>query len=276
MRLADPLLQSWLAEDAPFGDLTTSSLGIGAAPGRMRFAARSAMVLALATEAARLLELAGAKVEVSAGDGSHLAAGDDILHAKGDAGALLLGWKVAQTLLEMASGIASAAAAIVAAAHAVNPAITVACTRKSFPGTRAVAVKAIRAGGAVPHRLGLSETVLVFAEHLAFTGHRPLSGVIAELKRHCPEKKIVMEVANLEAAVKAAEAGVDVLQLEKFSPELVGETAHALSGWTGVLAAAGGVNAGNAAAYAHAGAGVLVTSSPYWAPPRDVAVTITG
>ncbi|WP_249208780.1 ModD protein [Magnetospirillum sulfuroxidans] len=275
MRLADSVLQTWLAEDAPFGDLTTTSLAIGSVAGRMRFAARSAMVLALGAEAARLLELAGAKVEVIAGDGSHLAAGDDILLAKGDAGALLLGWKVAQTLLEMASGIASAAAALVAAAHAVNPNITVACTRKSFPGTRAVAVKAILAGGAVPHRLGLSETVLVFAEHLAFTGHRPLSGVIAELKRRCPEKKVVMEVADLQAALKAAEAGADVLQLEKFSPEQVAETAHALSDWGGTLAAAGGVNAGNAAAYARAGAGVLVTSSPYWAAPKDVAVTIS-
>lgn len=274
MRLADSVLQSWLSEDAPFGDLTTQSLGIGTAPGQMRFTARNAMVLALAPEAARLLELAGAKVEMLAGDGSHLAAGDIILTAKGSAQALLLGWKVAQTLLEMASGMASAAAAIVAAAHAVDSRITVACTRKSFPGTRAVAVKAIIAGGAVPHRLGLSETVLVFAEHLAFTGHRPLSGLVAELKQRCPEKKIVMEVADVDAALNAARAGVDVLQLEKFTPSQVAETAHALADWPGTLAAAGGVNAANAGDYARAGARVLVTSAPYWAPPKDVAVKI--
>ncbi|CDK97393.1 Putative molybdenum utilization protein ModD [Magnetospirillum gryphiswaldense MSR-1 v2] len=274
MRLADSVLQSWLSEDAPFGDLTTQSLGIGTAPGHMSFAARNAMVLALAPEAARLLELAGAKVEMLAGDGSHLAAGDIILTATGRAQALLLGWKVAQTLLEMASGMASSAAAIVAAAHAVDSRITVACTRKSFPGTRAVAVKAIIAGGAVPHRLGLSETVLVFAEHLTFTGHRPLSGVVAELKQRCPEKKIVMEVADLDTALSAAQAGVDVLQLEKFTPPQVAEAAHALADWPGTLAAAGGVNAANAADYARAGARVLVTSAPYWAPPKDVAVKI--
>ncbi|AVM74510.1 ModD protein [Magnetospirillum gryphiswaldense] len=274
MRLADSVLQSWLSEDAPFGDLTTQSLGIGTAPGHMSFAARNAMVLALAPEAARLLELAGAKVEMLAGDGSHLAAGDIILTATGRAQALLLGWKVAQTLLEMASGMASSAAAIVAAAHAVDSRITVACTRKSFPGTRAVAVKAIIAGGAVPHRLGLSETVLVFAEHLAFTGHRPLSGVVAELKQRCPEKKIVMEVADLDTALSAAQAGVDVLQLEKFTPSQVAEAAHALADWPGTLAAAGGVNAANASDYVRAGARVLVTSAPYWAPPKDVAVKI--
>jgi molybdenum transport protein len=41
-----------------------------------------------------------------------------------------------------------------------------------------------------------------------------------------------------------------------------------------LIAAAGGVNAGNAEDFARAGAGVLVTSSPYFAPPRDVAVTL--
>ena len=39
-----------------------------------------------------------------------------------------------------------------------------------------------------------------------------------------------------------------------------------------LLAAAGGIHAGNAGAYAEAGADLLVTSSPYWAPPRDVQV----
>ena len=105
MRLPDSTLQAWLSEDVPFGDLTTQSLGIGDEPGHMRFAARNSMVLALAPEAARILELAGASVRLEAQDGSHLAAGDTILTAKGPAASLLAGWKVAQTLLEMAPGV---------------------------------------------------------------------------------------------------------------------------------------------------------------------------
>jgi len=41
-----------------------------------------------------------------------------------------------------------------------------------------------------------------------------------------------------------------------------------------VVAVAGGVNSGNASAYAQAGADVLVTSSPCLAKPRDVQVRI--
>lgn len=42
-----------------------------------------------------------------------------------------------------------------------------------------------------------------------------------------------------------------------------------------LVAAAGGINASNAGAYAAAGADLLVTSSPYYAPPRDVKVSIS-
>ena len=41
-----------------------------------------------------------------------------------------------------------------------------------------------------------------------------------------------------------------------------------------VVAAAGGINAGNVAAYAEAGADIVVTSSPYLAKPCDVQVHI--
>ncbi len=38
---------------------------------------------------------------------------------------------------------------------------------------------------------------------------------------------------------------------------------------------AGGTNSANAEDYARAGADILVTSAPYFSPPRDVAVTLT-
>ena len=40
------------------------------------------------------------------------------------------------------------------------------------------------------------------------------------------------------------------------------------------LAATGGITLANAPAYAQAGADLLVTSAPYFAAPRDVAVTL--
>ncbi len=272
MLIPDHDLDRFLAEDVPYGDLTTRSLGLDGRRAAIHFRAGAAMTVCCPEEAARLLARLGCTLADAVASGAALAPGDTILSATGPAQAVLAGWKVTQTLMEYASGIATAAARIVAAARAVDPAVVVACTRKSFPGTKAVAVKAILAGGATPHRLGLSDTLLLFPEHRAFFGDDAFEAAVARLRRSCPEKKVVVEVASVAEAEAAAGAGADVIQLEKFTPADVAAAARLLPGV--VLAAAGGVNAANAAAYVAAGARVLVTSAPYSAPPLDVKVAI--
>lgn len=276
MIITDAELDRFLAEDVPYGDLTTDALGIGDAPGRMVFRARQAMVVSSTEEAARLIGRTGAAVCEVLPSGRRAEPGETLLVAEGGAGALLASWKVAQTLVEAASGMATGARALVDAARAIRPDVVVACTRKAFPGTRAVAVKAIQSGGAVPHRLGLSETVLVFPEHRAFLT-APFAVTLAKLQAVCPEKKLVVEVNTVDQAEEAALAGAHVVQLEKFSPGDVAKVVARLAEMTPMVrvAAAGGVIAANAADYARAGAHVLVTSSPYLAPPMDVAVTIS-
>ena len=199
--LNDIVLEAFLHDDAPFGDLTTHVLGIGAEPGQITFAARDHMVVACSEEAMRLLELAGARVSAAVASGSELAPGAPILAATGTAGALHRAWKVAQTLVEYASGIATAARRIVEAARMGRPDIAVACTRKNMPGAKSLSIKSILAGGATPHRLGLSETILIFAEHRAFVGGQTASAIIAQARRGAPEKKIVVEVSALNEAV---------------------------------------------------------------------------
>ncbi|RAP42118.1 ModD protein [Rhodovulum viride] len=272
--LDDATLLGLLKEDAPYGDLTTRSLGLGASGAKLTMRARGPMTVCGSEEAARIFALLGARAEIAAPSGTPVAAGTLLAEATGPAEALFLGWKVAQTLTEWASGVASATAALVGAARAVTPGIGIACTRKAVPGTRALSLKAVVAGGAEIHRTGLSDTVLLFPEHRAFGGPDALAAQIARLRAACPERRVVVEVKTLTEAEAAAEAGADVLQLEKFTPEEAEAAARALAGWTGCLAAAGGITAANAAAYAASGMQVLVTSSPYYAKPADVSVAI--
>lgn len=267
--LSDASLAALLEGDVPSGDLTTDSLGIGAHPARLGFFARDAMTVCGTEEAARLFLLSGAAPRVLVSSGRVVEAGAALLEVEGTAGALHRGWKTAQTLVEWASGVATATSAIVRAADG----LPVACTRKSAPGTKALAAKAVRAGGAVMHRLGLSETLLVFAEHRLFLSEAP-PATVERLHRTQPEKRVVVEVSTVEEGLLWARAGADVLQLERFSLPDVATLRVALGyGPRPRLAVAGGVRADNAAAYVAAGADVLVTSAPYNAPPRDVRVT---
>lgn len=274
--LPDAVLAEFLADDVRLGDLTTHLLGIGQRPALMTFAAREPLVLAGAEEAGRIIAMAGATVELHESSGAALSPGAAILTASGQAAALHRSWKVAQTLVEIASGIATAARRMVEAAQAVRPGIVVACTRKTMPGAKLLSLKAIMAGGASPHRLGLSETILVFEEHRCFLADATPAQVVDRLRSGCPEKKIVVEVSSPAAAVLWATARADVIQAEKFFPAEIAATAEQFrrGGLAALLAAAGGVNVSNAADYARAGADILVTSAPYAAKPLDVQVRL--
>ena len=127
------------------------------------------------------------------------------------------------------------------------------------------------------HRLGLSETLLLFPEHRAFfSADADWCAAVDALGRDLPEKKRVVEVTDAAAALAMARRGVEVLQLERFSPSDVAALRKQLraAGLSPLLAPAGGVTAANAVAYAQAGADLLVSSAPYSAPPTDVKVTL--
>ncbi len=272
LALSDESLVRLLDEDVPYGDLTTEHLGIGGRPARLTFAARADMTVCGTEEAARLFELAGARATVIAPSGTRADGG--LLEAEGGTEALHRAWKVAQVLVELYSGIASASAEILRALRDAGHATPLACTRKHFPGTKAMAVKAVQCGGAYMHRLGLSESLLLFHEHRLFLDEAPAASV-ARLRAALPERKLVVEVGDPEEAWTWAEAGAAVLQLERFDPGQVAALAARLAQGQQrpLLAVAGGVRADNAVAYAAAGADLLVSSAPYTARPRDVKVS---
>ncbi|NTV95784.1 MAG: ModD protein [Thiobacillus sp.] len=272
--LPDEALARLLTEDAPYGDLTTDQLGIGDRPAALTFTARAAMTVCGSEEAARLFELAGARAKVVAPSGT--ATDGTLLSAEGSAAALHRAWKTAQVLVELYSGIAGGVAAIVESLRDAGFDTPLACTRKHFPGTKAMAIKAVRCGGAAMHRLGLSETLLLFHEHRLFLDETPAATVV-RLRTRQPERNLVVEVSDEAEALAWAEAGAPVLQLERFDPERVRRLKSVLAakGLAPLLAIAGGVKVGNAVAYAGAGAGLLVSSAPYHAGPKDVKVTFS-
>lgn len=277
MRIPDGELERWLEEDVPYLDLTTHLLGIGARPGRIRCLLRHEGTAACTEEAARLFEMAGATARAAVPSGRAVEAGALLVEGEGTAEALHRGWKAAQNLLEYTCGIAGETRKLREAAEAVAPGIPVLTTRKTPPGMKRAAVKAVLAGGGALHRLGISETVLVFDEHMAFCGG--LEGfvrMLGGLEKKALEKPIVAECHDEASAFLLAEAGVKLLQVDKMASERLGEmmaTMRIRFPSVRVLAA-GGINAANAGAYAAAGVHGLVTSAPYHAKAADVKVEL--
>jgi molybdenum transport protein len=267
-------LTSLLLEDAPFGDLTTASLGFGKQPAEIHFTARDPMIACGIEEAVGLFESAGAdSVTQRAISGERADPGRGLLSASGPAYALFLAWKVAQSLIESLSGVTTSTQRLVDQAQGV----TVACTRKHLPGTKKLMVKAILAGGGIMHRMGLSESIMVTAEHRQFIQKAPDHTYLNPIRDQQPEKKTIVEVDTVDHALSLIEYGCDVIQLEKLSPEEVETVVAAANACPAatkpVIAAAGGINSDNVAAYATTGVDLLITSAPYFAKPRDVQVS---
>lgn len=273
--LPDSVLEQLMQDDSPFGDATSWGLGIGEEPGRIIFRAKHAQTVCCTEEAARMAVLRGLSVDGSIeASGTTVEPGRVLLCLTGRAVDLQSVWKPAQTLMEYSAGIASATLDLVAAARRGNPHIVIACSRKHMPGAKAICVKAILVGGAVPHRLGLSESLVILAQHRTFLRGETLDKTIDRLHRDWPERRVVIEVKGEADAIACINAGADVIQLDRCSPQVIEKVAQYAEGRPVKIAAIGGISISNAETYARAGAHILITSAQYSAKPKDVAVIL--
>lgn len=282
LAIPDDTLDRWIREDVPVLDLTTHTLALRGIPGRMTFSTREDIVVCGTEEVARILQKLGASAAPGFHpSGSALSAGDDLITATGPVEALHAAWKVCANILEHASGIATRTRRLVDIARTSAPPgrhVSVAVTRKGFPGTRELAIKAVLAGGGMPHRLGLSETLLVFGQHRAFLQPESVfEQQIPHFRALACEKKFIVEAHTAGEARRWARAGTDGIQFDKLPPgELAPIVAELRATRPGLLLlAAGGITLANAAAYAASGVDALVTSSLFYAAPADLGVTIT-
>ena len=270
-----------IQEDQPFLDLTTHMLGIGDKAAVMCFRCRHGITVAGTELAAQLVEACGLTVTQRQPSGASAATGSTLLAAEGSANAAHSAWKVAQNVLEYACGIATYAGKLVQQTHQISPGTAVVVTRKNLPGVRRFAAMAALAGGVMPHRLSLSESVLVFDQHLAFLGGlSPFLQQLARYRRQVPSSKIVVEVQKTDHtmtdALALAQAGVAGIQFDKMSPGPLAEIAAKLRAVAPevTLFAAGGITLANIQAYAATDMDALVTSAVYHAAPADIGVEI--
>ena len=273
LRIPDSRIDQFIAEDVPYIDLTSEVLGIGAERGEMEFFTREACVLAGVPVARRIAEKCGCEITSARADGDGLAAGETFFVVRGAAADLHAAWKVCLNTFDHLSAVATKTRMMVNAPHC-----EVLTTRKSMPGAKDLLTSAIMAGGAFPHRLGLSETVLVFENHMEFMGgFDAFVEQLPNIKSKCIEKKLFVE-ANAEQArtlarVSAGGEGVDGIQLDKVPVDeltsLVAELREIDPRLT--LIAAGGINPENAAAYAATCVDGLATTAPFSAKPCDMS-----
>ncbi len=266
-----------IEDDVPAGDMTTILLDLSGKKGSITLKARDEMIACCTEEAGRMYTKAGLRVVQFVPSGTRLSPGDTLIQASGDAAAIHLIWRTGAAMIEFASGIAGRTRQLVDAARAANPSISVAGTRKHPPFVKKLALKALYAGGGVAHRTGLSDTILIFREHLEFSGgYEAVPAIVQSVRQKQKERMIVVEAHSREEALIITKSGAGAVQMDKIPPDqfsAIAQECRAINKDICVIAA-GGVNGSNGAAYARAGADVLVTSWMYFAPPADIKAEI--
>ena len=277
LRIPDKRIDYLIQEDIPYLDLTSHVLGIGDQLGQMEYFTREDCILVGTSEVSRIMGKMDCEVIRSQKDGDALQAGDTYFVVQGKASDLHAAWKVCLNLFDHLSAVATKTRSMVDSVHAINPRCEVLTTRKSMPGVKDLLVKATLTGGAFPHRLGMSETVLIFDHHLTFVGgFDAFVERLPEIKSRCIEKKLFVE-ADAEHARILAKAGVDGIQFDKVPTEILKPLVEELREIHPciTLIAAGGVNPQNAAEYAATGVDGIVTTALFTARPMDMSVRMT-
>lgn len=225
----DKIILASLEEDMPNGDITTEATVPADASAEGVFRAKADGVVCGTEIVKRSFELAGGGVEISfcVKDGDRVSKGDVIAKVAGSARTLLMGERTALNLMQRASGIATATRAACEAVKGTKTRIT--DTRKTMPGLRMLDKYAVRVGGAVNHRFGLSDGILIKDNHIAAAGG--IAKAVGSAKAYAPHTlKIEVETESLEQVEEALAAGADIIMLDNMTVAQMKEAVELIAG----------------------------------------------
>ncbi len=272
------LIDAALAEDLGPGDVTSAWTVPEGAEGRAAIVAKAAGTVSgldLAEAVFRRVD-PSLDVRVERGEGEAVEPGDRVLSVAGPLASILGAERTALNFLGRLSGIATAARRF--ASELEGTGCRLLDTRKTTPGWRALEKRAAAAGGAVNHRAGLYDMVLIKENHIRAAGGigAALSSAVPRARRAGLEVEI--EVTSLAELEEALGGGPDRVLLDNMSvDELRACVARVRSAPPPrpTLEASGGVSLATARAVAGTGVDfVSVGAITHSAPALDLSLLV--
>lgn len=277
------VIDSALAEDLADGvDVTTVAT---ISPEQIRIlelAARAPGIIAGLPVAAAVFEVAAARsgreveCRLLRSDGDDVKTGDAVLSVTGATHDLLVGERTALNLLCHLSGVATVTRAWVEALAGTKTQVR--DTRKTLPGLRILDKYAVKVGGGLNHRMGLFDEALIKDNHVLAAGG--VGAAYRAVRRRFPDLPVEIEVDTLTQLREALDAGADLVLLDNFSVEDLGQAVAIAAGYSGhgsrvKLEASGGMRLADAAAVAATGVDfIAVGGLTHSAPSLDLGADL--
>ncbi|MBU7582305.1 MAG: carboxylating nicotinate-nucleotide diphosphorylase [Nostoc sp. TH1S01] len=260
----EPLLRSWLLEDIGRGDRTTNpllnpSLTLGTA----KWIAKAPGIIAGLPVAARVFQLLNEKTSFTTivTDGEFCEPGQVIAEIHGSLDALLMGERVALNLAMRLSGIATLTHKYIEKI-ADFPAQFV-DTRKTTPGLRLLEKYATSVGGAINHRMGLDDAVMIKDNHIAAAGG--IGEAITRIRSQIPYPlTIEVETETIEQVKEALEYQADIIMLDNMALDMIREAVSLIRQQNNLvkIEASGNVTLDNICELAATGVDYISSSAP--------------
>ncbi len=253
----DDIITRALAEDINYIDLATDYLLDDEDVSEAYFVAKAEGVLCGIDAALRVFTLIDPTVtsEVKIKDGEAVKKGNIIATIKGHTKSVLKGERTSLNLLQHMSGIATETAKYVKCCE--GTVCTVAATRKTLPGLRAMQKYAVTVGGGKNHRFNLSDGAMLKDNHIDAYGS--ITNAVAALRKKVGHMvKIEVEVRTEDELREALSCGADVIMLDNMTPPQMTECVKIVDKLTEgkarpVIEASGNITLANAAEVAKTG-----------------------
>jgi nicotinate-nucleotide pyrophosphorylase (carboxylating) len=263
-----------LQEDVGTGDVTASATVPAAARARALITQKAPGVIYGLEAAERAFTLLDGDAELQrrVGEGEWREDGGEVLAIAGNARALLTAERTALNFLARLSGVATMAA--LAARAVAGTGARVLDTRKTTPGLRALEKAAVAAGGAVNHRAGLYDAILIKENHIAAAGG--ITAAIEAARAAAPELAgtLEVEVRDAREIEEALAAGAPRLLLDNMDERRLRAAVEQVAG-RAQLEASGGVSLQTLRAVAETGVEwISMGALTHSAPALDVSLLL--
>ena len=246
----DEIIRRAISEDINYIDLATDLLLDDDAVTTAEFVSKDEGVLAGIDVALRVFTLMDDTIETERliTDGTVVHKGDIIARVTGHTKSILKSERTALNLLCHMSGVATATNRLVKACEGTHASI--ADTRKTTPGLRALEKYSVMIGGGRNHRFNLSDAAMLKDNHIDAYGS--ITGAVTALRAKIGH----MAKIEIEDMLEGIAAGADVVMLDNMSVEQMTECVKAADGRV-LLEASGNIDIATVAAVARTGVDII-------------------
>jgi len=234
-------VQLALAEDIGSGDVTAKLIPVDQQVTAQLISREQAILCGTQWVDEVFRQLNGAiTIDWNADDGDQINADQMICKLQGLARPILSGERAALNFLQSLSGTATAANEYVESIKGTNCRIL--DTRKTIPNLRLAQKYAVSCGGAMNHRIGLYDAILIKENHITAAGS--ITNAVNQAKTLSPDLLLEVEVETLEQLQEAINAGAQRVLLDNMDNNTLKQAATITHGRL-ELEASGGITLKN-------------------------------